>query len=652
MVYADLPFAIPGPLGVDYSAVSDNRYPDDGSGYDFAIDGVPYVSAASKDYVLLRQTNASFRLLQDSNNEPGEQTLADWWVKAQSTFHLGAGQKFLDSNDEVAAKRFLSSTGVNVWTPGQVTLLNDVNSSPAGSTASIFCVTTDGGLNIMFVAEGTVLRWYKETVTVSGVNNSAISWTSGTCNTTSTTAILGVCTDGASVYFTDALGVYKIGVAAPSVASVKIYVLPTAVQGMVGWVKQRLMLAMTDATNGARVFELDSNAAAASALPTVKFTHQNKSWLWTGITDGPAAIYMSGYANAISAIYKFVLDTQGIVPVLTTGITTFESPIGEVILGIRSYLGSVMGIVSSRGVRVAAFNNSDLSVGRLTISQTNTAGACAGSDRFLYTALIGTDGVARLGRVDPTAQVDNGVFAYASDLSTGAAGVVKQVEPWGNRIAFLVTGVGIVVQEPTKLVSSGSLITSRVRFGTLEPKRARVLRIRLDTGFTHGQVSASIGVDSDSLFSNVLGIDQNISSDSGESPVYVNDAGFYCVSFTLNRDAASLPAHYSPCLSGYQLKVLPAAFVPTRTTLPLLCEDEEETRTGSAQYRPALLRLQTLEGLMKSGRVVRFQALAPNPAHAFSELVVVEQIQYRQVTAPDDDTAFGGTLVVILRSVS
>jgi len=133
-------------------------------------------------------------------------------------------------------------------------------------------------------------------------------------------------------------------------------------------------------------------------------------------------------------------------------------------------------------------------------------------------------------------------------------------------------------------------------------------------------------------------------------PVYLNDASWYALQFTLSREDVSTEK-YSPVLSGFQLKVLPASFVPTRTKVPLLCFDEEETRTGGAVYRPALARLKALESIQSSGRVIRFQVLAPDPTHALSELVIVESVDYMQISAPDDDTAFGGTVTVTVRSI-
>ena len=60
----------------------------------------------------------------DNSKEPGEQSLTGWWLRSQSSFHVGTGINFYDpSGGEVSPYRFHDSQGCDVWTKGQVTLL-------------------------------------------------------------------------------------------------------------------------------------------------------------------------------------------------------------------------------------------------------------------------------------------------------------------------------------------------------------------------------------------------------------------------------------------------------------------------------------------------------------------------------------------------
>ena len=57
------------------------------------------------------------------------------------------------------------------------------------------------------------------------------------------------------------------------------------------------------------IYELDPNNASG-ALPTAFFTHPNTSWVWSSISEGPSAIYVSGYDpnGTSSSVFKILLD--------------------------------------------------------------------------------------------------------------------------------------------------------------------------------------------------------------------------------------------------------------------------------------------------------------------------------------------------------
>ena len=72
----------------------------------------------------------------DNSKEPGEQSLTGWWIRSQSSFHGGTGIKFYDpTSGESTNYRFTDSQGVDVWTKGQVSLLNDVYENHEVTTA-------------------------------------------------------------------------------------------------------------------------------------------------------------------------------------------------------------------------------------------------------------------------------------------------------------------------------------------------------------------------------------------------------------------------------------------------------------------------------------------------------------------------------------
>jgi hypothetical protein len=92
-----------------------------------AINDMPFFLNTGDEFPHTRQT-AQYRKQQiDQSNEPGEQSITGWWVRAQSSFHGGSGIKFYDpSVGESVSYRFTDSKGVNVWEKGKVTLLKNV----------------------------------------------------------------------------------------------------------------------------------------------------------------------------------------------------------------------------------------------------------------------------------------------------------------------------------------------------------------------------------------------------------------------------------------------------------------------------------------------------------------------------------------------
>jgi hypothetical protein len=96
--------------------------------YDIAIAGQPFFLETSDD-TPYRRVTAQYRKQQlDTTREPGEQTLTGWWIRSQSTFHLGQGVKFFEpAQDESLRFQYTYSKGCDVWSKGQVTLLKNVS---------------------------------------------------------------------------------------------------------------------------------------------------------------------------------------------------------------------------------------------------------------------------------------------------------------------------------------------------------------------------------------------------------------------------------------------------------------------------------------------------------------------------------------------
>jgi hypothetical protein len=121
----DITERIPVPLSNPAGATS---YALTGVAYDMAIAGLPFFVNASDD-TPYRRVTAQYRKQQiDQTREAGEQTLTGWWLRSQSSFHQGQGINFFEPiQDESLRFQYTESKGCDVWTKGQVTLLNSVS---------------------------------------------------------------------------------------------------------------------------------------------------------------------------------------------------------------------------------------------------------------------------------------------------------------------------------------------------------------------------------------------------------------------------------------------------------------------------------------------------------------------------------------------
>jgi hypothetical protein len=114
-----IPYQLSNPAGsTNYSAT--------GEAYDIAINGLPFFLNSGDD-TPYRRVTAQYRKQQiDQSREPGEQTLTGWWLRSQSSFHLGQGIKYFEpAQDESLRFQYTESKGVDVWTKGQATLILD-----------------------------------------------------------------------------------------------------------------------------------------------------------------------------------------------------------------------------------------------------------------------------------------------------------------------------------------------------------------------------------------------------------------------------------------------------------------------------------------------------------------------------------------------
>jgi hypothetical protein len=626
-----IPYVLSNPAG-------STAYTPTGPAYEVAFASLPFFIASSEDQPYRRVT-AQYRKQQiDQTREPGEQTLTGWWVRSQSSFHLGAGIKYFEPIQEESLRfQYTESKGLDVWTRGQATLLNDTASFYAGAAAAQMIGVNDGTNDCILVTDGTALK----KITTGGTSTTITQ--AGTAST-----IYSLTTDGSNYYFINGTKVHKGSVGATPADS-EIYNTPGVTRATIRFVKQRLILAI-----GNVLYELNANATASAALPTVLYTHPNSNWVWSSIAEGPQAIYVSGYDpnGTSSAVFKIGLNTTTAnalgFPTLETPTVVIDMPQGERINDFDVYLGLYAVLATNLGFRVGVSDaNGDIQYGPLLFDDA-PCNAIAFRDRFAYISTL-VDGAAGLIRVDLSATVIPGTlfFPWAWDLvAAGTTTTATQVAFFGNsdRAAFS-NGNNIWAESTTSLVASGYLRTGYIRYNTLETKIYKLLQARVDTingGISIESIDAKDVTYSIGTFLQGTAVPEINVSYPTTAQEYL---GF---KFTFTR--SSLDATKGPLFTGYQLKSLPAVPRQRLIQYPVFCYDHESDKfKNEVGYEgSAYNRLSQLEAIENVGDTIRVQDFRTNESY----LGIIEEMDFINKTPEDKRfSGFGGTLLVTIRTV-
>ena len=623
--------------------------------YDIAIGGQPFFLETSDDSPYRRVT-AQYRKQQlDTTREPGEQTLTGWWIRSQSTFHLGQGINFFEpAQDESLRFQYKYSKGCDVWTKGQVTLLRDVTSSN----------TTTGTLatNLRPYQYARSIRWSSingtllhddYTIRKISVGGTATAFETNTVGTDA--RIFSVCDDGVFAYWvtnsspTGDLEFYKKLLTADTSTSATLMFTTsglTVTNAVIEFTKQRIVAGINN-----KVYEI---ATTATVLPTAVYTHPDQDIVWTSITSSGAAIYISAYSGIQSNIFKFTLDTSGAMPTLTGAITAAELPVGEKVFKIAYYLGYVA-IGTSEGLRIADVSeaNGSLAYGPLLFESEQPVYDVAFRDRYLWCA-TNVDGNPGVTRVDLGQQVGaNLVFAYAWDVYkpsvTGRLTTACAFNGNTNQLTFttnyVVTDGAVYIEAASTLVPNAYLETGFIRYNTLENKIFKTLTPRFDT--TNGGITI-FTVQANGAETNIGAYPQGSSLTQIGIPYPATPQQYLGFLFEFTRDDTD--STLGPKFTGYQVNTLPSIPRQRLIQYPAMCYDFEMDKfNNQAGYDGAAYnRQQVLERIEDIGDTVLVQDFRTGESY----LGLIEEQDFINRTPTDKRyTGYGGVLLITIRKV-
>ena len=407
------------------------------------------------------------------------------------------------------------------------------------------------------------------------------------------------------------------------------------------------------------------------------YAHSNPKWVWTGVCDGPNAIYVSGYGGDSSSVLRLILDTGGAVPLLSRAVMAADMPRGELIYAMGSYIGKYMVFGTSKGIRVGQIDTSGylssgfITYGPLTVvtngydpaTGTNLNGSpCKGitfNDRYAYctvTNYIDSDGTGAtmrsgLVKIDLSREMNPNQMAYATHLQVPTTAEAYNVCVIGstNRLAIGVTSTGIYFQSTT-LVPTGYLQTGQIRYFTLEDKHFELIKLR-ETLPMLGKLKLTV-VNSDGSTADIITVDNSFDFTQDITGMDTQDVlpkESLALRFTL-ISSTSQAVGTEDSFNGYQLKALPAVKRQRILSLPLLCYDFEEDRYNMAvgYEGRAAERIAALEAVESNGDVVTLQDFTNNENISG----VIESLTFVRMTPPERRfKGFGGMLVCQFRTI-
>jgi hypothetical protein len=584
-----------------------------------AIDGRPYmIDQKSKQFV--RGFEPRIRDSVDQGVEPGEATInpQGLWRRNQTSWHFGAGQVYGDVDS--APYRFYKSKGVNPWTKGRLTLLNATKLSLSSAATSQHMVVQDGRV---YASVNGDVKYTTNPFTSSPTWTDCTGEPGGSCQ--------AMATDGNDIYLAfPSDGVRRIDTsAAVGTISGTKYVNSNDNYYMLGFAKNFMW--------GAYDHKLATISSGGSK--TDHIIPADTAFTWIGVATGQNAVYATGYSGKKSLIYKVTIKADG---TLDAGVVALELPTGEVVTAISGYLGFIL-LGTNKGVRFCSTDNDSNLVAGSLIRTSGSVYKFASNDRFVYFTWSNYDNVSSgLGRMDLSVFTSANTPAYATDLMYTSTADVKNVVMFDDsdgvtRPVFSISGVGIVVEDSSTIVSSGNIETGVFRWGIMDPKF--VVKVDARTTPLVGSITFYTSLDDNAYVENGTSSTALKTQHTFEgSETKMIEAAFKVV---LTKDASN---GLSPTLTRI---VARAYATPTRSEyfkVPLLLHHKVDM-WGRTYHFDVLAERAELRELVQNPRVIKFQE--------GNEIisVIVEDMEWQAEDGHDREWEWDGTAIITMRSI-
>lgn len=653
------------PLGVDTG--SGGIDPGASIAFTYGVAGIGFLSAASDQNPYQRGLKNVLKDQVNNSEQPGDQSFTDWWYRSQTDWSSGAGAKFMEPiTDKTIQSSFYESVGVDVWEPGQVSLLpamSEVASLTAtGNTLAVSSLVTNSGAFLPWSADRTYVACGQEVAFYYGADfNKVTVLGSGdlaageyVTNLTVGRGLVYACTNK-SVWALEGdgwVGQLQPGEIPLPGQAVKLFTFPyTDLSARAFFVKDRMVMTQ-------KGYVWDEAPREPVTDPTVGLLHADALYYagfeteWLNAVEHPTGIFMAASTLTGSTIYSVGLDTTGALPVLGAPTVVAEFPVGEKLQFITTYLGAYVLLGTTLGLRVGTISDGQIGYGPIMEAPIPT-GEFAKFGRFVYypVANAGEDrgGVVR---VDLSTVDDTGRPAWAND---------RRVPVGADNVAAIATSlngeVRIVTSDeyggPTQLTlysdadtyePAGFVSTGWIRLGTTEKKYFDSVTLGMDPDWDGGITVTAL--DDDGLVT-LVGSATQLSGGTLEFSIDPSGpSSTIQLGFTMTATDDGLG---SPILQTWQLRALPAVLRQRLIRVQLMDFDFERDSHGVpfGYEGYAIARWKSLEGAARDGWPFTFQDLYTDETFR----VVLEQVSFSQSSPTERASGFGGLIDLTMRVI-
>ena len=601
--------------GTSVSSMVPNVFP-------VAIDGRPYM-VDQKSGRFGRTYEQRVRDSTDDSTSPGESTInpGGLWRRGQDSWHLGAGQQYADTAD-AKAFQFYKSKGIDVWTKGQVSLLNDTKLSLSNAATTAHMVVC--GSNVYVSLNGDV-KYSANPYASSPTWTAVVDEAGGTAAPTGTVAAMA--TDGNKVYLAyPSDGIRQVIPSTdPAIISNTKFVTGSDSFYMLGFAKNYML--------GAHDHEL--HLIDASGGKSLVIEPDDTAFRFVGVATGQNAVYAAGYSGEKSLIYKITITALG---ALEKGVVALELPTGEIVSSISGYLGYIL-IGTNKGVRYCSTDAQSNLIAGPIIPTSGPVRKFTSEDKYTYFTWSNYDGVSTgLGRLDLSTFVAPNQPAFATDLMYTSTNDVLSVVTKDSKRMFFVSGIGVVAEDTSVLVTSGEIESGIYRWGI--PDRKFVAKVDTRATPLVGTITQYLSVD-DAAF-----VQLSTWDDVGDTENTTNGTDTHAIEaafkFKLTRDATVTST--GPTMTRWMSRAYVAPFRSQQFVVPILLHST--VRARDKEYFYDVEEHQSFfDSLISAPRIIVLQI------GNFTHSVIVDDVEWVPSDATGNYWSFEGTLIVTLRSV-